>query len=431
MPDDELRDDPPVGRVTVREVLNPQLNRMLVGIGFSSLGNGLVMALMVVYLHQVRGIPLQASGLVLTYQALFGLAVAPLVGWLVDRIGPQPVLVVGCAVMAAATAAFGFVTSLPQAVGAATLMAVGMAATWPPQMALLTRLTVPEHRQRVFGLQFMMLNLGVGLGGLAAAAVLDVTRPATFEVMYLLDAATFLVYLVAVAGLRGVSGPEAHAPVDDDAPGGYSAVLGDRKMRRYVLGALLLFTCGWGSIDAGVPPFMTTQAHLPVNAIGVVFAVNTFVIVAGQVWVLHRIEGRSRTRLLVVAAVTWALCWVFVALAGFVTPFVAAVLVAVGVGVFAVGEMVLSPVGPSLINAFAPPHLRGRYNAVGGLIWGVSGALGPAFAGVVIGSGHGVLWALSLGVGALLGGSVLATLRHLVTPEEDGRTPEVAEQVRG
>ena len=61
----------------------------------------------------------------------------------------------------------------------------------------------------------------------------------------------------------------------------------------------------------------------------------------------------------------------------------------------------------------------------------MSGALGPAFAGVVIGSGHGVLWALSLGVGALLGGSVLATLRHLVTPEEDGRTPEVAEQVRG
>ena len=59
-------------RITVREVLTPQLNRMLVGVGLSALGNGLVMALLVVYLHQVRGISLQVAGLVLTYQALLG-----------------------------------------------------------------------------------------------------------------------------------------------------------------------------------------------------------------------------------------------------------------------------------------------------------------------------------------------------------------------
>lgn len=423
-------DDGGAARVSVLEVLNPNLRRMLLGVGLSSLGNGLVQALLVVYLHQVRGLSLAMAGLVLTYQALLGLLVAPFGGWLVDRVGPRPVLMGGCVVMAVATAAFGFVTTAPQAFAAATVMAIGSAATWPPQMALLSRLTVPEHRQRVYGLQFMMLNLGVGLGGLVAAAVLDVRHPATFTVMYLLDAATFLVYLVAVATLRGVSGPEAPAPHDEER-GGYAAVLADRKMRRYVLGALLLFTCGWGSIDAGVPPFMTTQAGLPVNAIGVVFAANTFMIVAFQVWVLHRIEGRSRTRLLAVVAVLWAGCWAFVAASGLVTGVAAALLVAVGVAVFAVGEMVLSPVGPSLINAFSPPHLRGRYNAVGGLIWGVAGALGPAFAGVVIGTGHGVAWAVSLGVGALLGGAVLQSLHGMVSPEEDGRAPAGLAQVRG
>ena len=414
-------------RITVREVLTPQLNRMLVGVGLSALGNGLVMALLVVYLHQVRGISLQVAGLVLTYQALLGLIVAPLVGWIVDRTGPQAVLATGCGVLAIGTAAMGFAATLPQALGAATVMAIGNGATWPPQMALLTRLTVPEHRQRVFGLQFMMLNLGIGLGGLVAAAVLNVNRPETFTIMYLLDAVTFLAYLVAVVSLRGVSGPEAQPPADDDAPGGYSAVFGDRKMRRYVLGSLLLFTCGWGSIDAGIPPFMTTFAHLPVNAIGLVFAVNTLVIVVGQVWVLHRIEGRSRTRLLVVVAVMWALCWVCVAGAGFLSPVMAGAMIAVGVGIFAIGEMVLSPVGPSLINAFAPPHLRGRYNAVGGLIWGVSGALGPAYAGVVIGAGLGLVWGISLTVGALVAGVILASLRHLVSAEEDGRMPEHAQ----
>jgi hypothetical protein len=78
-------------------------------------------------------------------------------------------------------------------------------------------------------------------------------------------------------------------------------------------------------------------------------------------------------------------------------------------------------VAPSLINAFAPPHLRGRYNAVGGLVWSVSGSLGPIIAGVMIGNGWGVAWALLLAVGALVAGVLLASLRGLLTPEEDGR----------
>jgi len=46
--------------------------------------------------------------------------------------------------------------------------------------------------------------------------------------------------------------------------------------------------------------------------------------------------------------------------------------------VFALGETMLSPVGPALVNEIAPEHLRGRYNAAAGLAWGVSGTLAPA-----------------------------------------------------
>ncbi|MFN8146026.1 MAG: MFS transporter [Candidatus Nanopelagicales bacterium] len=420
-------------RVSVREALNPRITRVLIGLGLSALGNGLVMALFVVYLNQVRGFDLRTAGLILTFQALFGLAVSPLVGSIVDRTGPQPVLAIGCLVMAVATAAFGFVTTVPQAIGVAAVMAVGNGAMWPPQAALLTRLSKPEHRQRVFGLQFMMLNLGLGLGGLVAAAILDVHRSSTFTAMYLIDAVTFLVYFAAVVSLRGVSGPEAK-PDDDAGPGGYREVVGDRRMRRYVVGALVLMTCGYGSMDAGLPAFMTTVAHLPVNAIGVVFFLNTLVIVLGQVFVLHRIEGRSRSRLMAVVAVIWGSFWVVVAISASMPPLAAGIAIALGFAVFAVGEMILSPVGPSLVNAFSPPHLRGRYNAVAGLIWGVSGALGPAIAGIGIGGGWGVAWALTLTAGCVVAAFVLSSLRHLISPEEDGRTAPAAAataEVRG
>jgi MFS family permease len=405
---------------------------MLVGIGASSLGGGLVMSLLVVYLHQVRDIPLRVAGLVLTFQAILGLLVAPLVGWIVDRIGPKPVLLTACVLEAVGTVALGFVESVPQAYAAAGLVAIGAAGMWAPQAAILSRLTPPEHRQRVFGLQFMLLNLGLGIGGLLGAAVIDVDRPFTFTVLYALNAVTFLAYFVAVAGVQGVSGPEAHDPEDQDGRGGYLEVLGDRRMRRYIAGGLLLLTCGYGSMEAGIPVFITEVTGLAVNMIGVVFFFNTLVIVVAQVWVLRRMEGRSRSRAMALTALAWATCWALLATSSVFGQVVAAVLIIVGISVFALGETVWSPSAPSLINDLAPGHLRGRYNAVGGLVWGVSGSIGPAFAGLVLGAGLGVVWALALAVGCLAAGLVMLSLRALLTPEQDGRrAPALAAVVEG
>jgi len=354
------------------------------------------------------------------------------VGWLVDNIGPKPVLLVACSIEAVGTVAMGFVQDAPQAFLAAAVIALGSSGLWAPQAAILSRLSPPEHRQRVFGLQFMLLNLGLGIGGLIGAAFLDVDRPVTFTVLYAANALSFLVYLVAVAGLRGVSGREVHEPAEASAgPGGYREVLGDRRMRRYVGGALLLLTCGYGSIEAGVPVFITSVAELPVNMIGIVFFFNTLVIVVAQVWVLRKLEGRSRSRALAITALLWAGCWVLVAGSSAFGQVAAAVLIILGICVFALGETVWSPMAPSLINDLAPGHLRGRYNAVGGLTWSVSSAIGPAFAGLVLGAGLGVVWAVALAVGCVLASLVLLSLRHLLTPEQDGRRQAPATSTAG
>jgi hypothetical protein len=131
-------------------------------------------------------------------------------------------------------------------------------------------------------------------------------------------------------------------------------------------------------------------------------------------------------------ALAWATCWALLATSSVFGQVVAAVLIIVGISVFALGETVWSPSAPSLINDLAPGHLRGRYNAVGGLVWGVSGSIGPAFAGLVLGAGLGVVWALALAVGCLAAGLVMLSLRALLTPEQDGRrAPALAAVVEG
>jgi MFS family permease len=418
--DDQVTTAEPA-QISIREVLTPALNRLLVGVGFSSIGSGLTLSLLIVYLHEVRGLSLLVAGLALTFSAVVSFIAAPVFGHFTDRLGARPVLLLACLVEAVGVGLMGIVTTAPQAYAAAAVIAIGGAGTWPPQSALLTQLAPPAHRQRVFGLQFMLLNLGLGVGGLLGAAVLNVQRPGTFTALYAIDAVSYLAYFAAVLTLRGHGVPE---PEPDAASatgsGGYREVLADARLRRYAVGAVLLLTCGYGSMEAGIPAYLTQVAHLPVNVIGIVFFFNTFVIVVVQIAVLRRVEGRRRSSLLRVVGVLWATCWLALALAAAFPPVVAAVLITLGVCVFAVGETIWSPVSPSLLNSLAPAHLRGRYNAVGSLTWNVAGAAGPGLAGLVIGLGAGVAWAIGLAAGAVASGMLLGGLRRVLTPEQDG-----------
>ncbi len=74
--------------------------RLLVGLAFSALGNGLTPPLLIVYLHEIRGIPTTTAGMVVAWIAAVQSSFTPVVGWLIDRFGPRPVLMQGLVVEA-------------------------------------------------------------------------------------------------------------------------------------------------------------------------------------------------------------------------------------------------------------------------------------------------------------------------------------------
>ena len=216
--------------------MTPQARRILLGVALSAIGGGLTFPLLIIYLSQVRHLGTGVAGIVVAYTAIASLVVFPAVGWAADRFGPKPVLLVGLLVEAIGVALYGVVDSVPRAFAVTTLVSLGGAMTWPSQSALLGRVSDPEQRERVFGIQFMLLNLGLGVGGLIAAVSVSITDIHTFQVLYLVDAATFLLYfLVLLVFLRGVGvGP---VPRDESEPagvGGYREVLGDRLLRREI-----------------------------------------------------------------------------------------------------------------------------------------------------------------------------------------------------
>jgi len=407
----------------------PLARRILLGNGLSAVGSGLTMPLLIVYLGEIRGLGLTIGGLVVAYMAVVSLVVFPLVGWASDRQGPKPVLMAGLVVEAVGVALLGAVASVPSAFLVGTVVALGSAMAWPAQSALLGRVTTQENRQRVFGIQFMLLNLGLGVGGIVSALVVSETDPQTFVWLYLADATAYLAYFAVLLTLPGVGvGRVAEDPLEegggsDPRRAGMREVLADRILRRVLLLAVVLLMSGYGALEVGVPIFITVINGFAVSWVGVSFAVNTFTIVAAQLLVLRFIRGRSRSLLILAVAGVWATSWILMGSSLLAQPTLALVLVLIASGIFALGETLWAPVAPSLVNDLAPEHLRGRYNSSMSLVWSLSSIIGPGIAGLMLGAGLEVAWILVLLAGCTVAALMAVGLRRVLTAQLDGRTP--------
>jgi MFS family permease len=241
-------------------------------------------------------------------------------------------------------------------------------------------------------------------GGLVA----DVSRPVTFQVMYVAEAASYLPAIILLVGpLRSTGGPhrsdEAGREHADASGVSYLALL----RRPGVLSLTLLsFTAafvGYGQLNAGMPAYARAVSEVSTRALGWAFAANTLVIVLLQLLVLRHMEGRRRTRVVVVMALVWAVSWLLLGASSWIPGTLGASLLVAGcASVFALGETLLQPTVPAMVNDLAPDHLRGRYNAMSSAGFQAASVAGPPIAGLLIGRGLGAAWIGMLLVGVLV-----------------------------
>lgn len=136
-----------------------------------------------------------------------------------------------------------------------------------------------------------------------------------------------------------------------------------------------------------------------------------------QLPVLRWVAHWRRTRLLGVAAVLVGLAW------GLLGVRPSAPVVLAFAAVFGLGEVFQSPAMQPLLNAVSTDALRGRYNALSGMMFSLAFVLSPALSGLLIGNGLGRLWIAGLCAGALGAPLLLLDLRRRLTDEQDGLVP--------
>ncbi|MCU1691727.1 MAG: transporter [Frankiales bacterium] len=400
----------------MRAPLPPAVRRLVAGVAVSSFGTGLTLPFTLILLHEVRGIALPTVGLLLAVPGVVGLLAVPVSGALIDRLGPRAVLRCALASQAAGNLLLAFATTPARALPAVVLVGLGLGPSFPAGNALLSGLVgETAGAARAFGVQFTVLNASIGLGGLAAATVVDVDRPTTFVVLYVANAAACLVYAGVLPRPAARRVPEVH----EEQPS-YREVLRDPVFRRVCAVSLLFALTGYSALDGGVPAYARVVGSVSPRTVALLFVVNTAVIVLGQLTVLRLLRDVRRSAALAGAALVWALAWaLLLAVPGLPPAGRVAAVLAYG-GVFGLGETLMAPVLSPLVNALATDRLRGRYNATQGATFSVAFVLGPAVAGLLVGNGLGRVWVGALVVGSLASAVLALRLRRRLTPEQEG-----------
>ena len=403
--------------------LDPHLPRQvwLVQVGgvVNSLGNGIVLPFIVIYLHNVRGISFAQAGLALAFGAVAALAAGLVAGSTVDRIGGRNTLLLGLVLQAAAFLMFPLIREPWHAFALLALEGAGTSCFWPGQSTLLARLTPADDRHSAYALQRISMNLGIGLGAVVGGLIATTSDPSSFTRLFLLDAATFLVFVFVLSTIREPRPTEAEEQAHDRS--GYGAVFRDRSFLG-LLGLNVLFVAVGYEVFALLPPFAKNYADVSERWVGFIWLANTLLIVLIQLPVSKALEGRRRMVALALMNILWAVAALIVLAAGQLLNGTTAALVFItATMVFGVGETLQGPTQAPLVADLAPDHLRGRYFGLSAMSWSAGGILGPAVGGVLLGWHPLAVWPIAAAVCIFSAAGCLLLERRL--PERVRRTP--------
>ena len=156
-------------------------------------------------------------------------------------------------------AAYALVYEPWQGFVVAAISGIGVGGFYPAQSTLIAGLTTPVERPAAYAMQRVVMNLGIGLGALAGGLIAATDSPTSFTVLFLLDAATFLVYgcvMLALVPEPATTGG-AHAP---GRSGSYRDVLRHRAFVAVIgLNALFIFA-GFSGFDV-LPVYAKNEAE--------------------------------------------------------------------------------------------------------------------------------------------------------------------------
>jgi MFS family permease len=348
---------------------------------------------LVLYLTRHLGLTPGRAASMLALYGLVGIAVAPVAGRLADRWGAERIMKLSLFSSGTLLVFFPFVRSFAGVAALTAAIALTAESFRPANMSLATHVVAPADRKAAFSLLRLAINLGMSVGPAAGGFLAAISFPALFRV----DGATSI-----LAGLVLVAWPVGKgaiaAPDDSPEPARahpLSTALADRRFVFFLL-ALLPVVFVFFQHIAALPLFLVQNLGRSESTFGLLFTLNTLLVVLFEVPINLRMAGVSHGKALFSGSLLVAAGFGLYGIPGGLP------VVVLGTVVWSFGEMVLLPGLSSFVAEVAPPALRGTYMGLYSMTFSVGFALAPWLGATLLErAGATILWISMFVLGSL------------------------------
>ena len=375
----------------------------------------MVLPFLVLYLTRDLGFSPVRAGLALGVYGAGSIIVAPISGWLCDRIGGLPIIrasLIGSGLM---LLVFRFARTFPTVIALTLVWALFNEGGRPATLTLIADLVPDEQRKPAYALMRLAINLGMSVGPAAAGFIASYSFRSIFVVNAIAGLVAGLV-LILMPLSAAAHARSTHAAVEDgEVPAPRSALFADKRLMIFLV-ATILVNAVFFQHEGALPLFLVQDLKLSPAFYGTLFTVNTLMIVFLEV-PLNAATSHWPHR--------WGLSLgsaLFAAGSGMFGFASGPAMIVAGIVVWTVGEMMLFPQASAYVADIAPPHRRGAYMGAYSMSFSIAFAVGP-WAGTVVFAHFGaqVLWGV-----VFLVGLAAAAIMLQVTADEASEVPAAA-----
>jgi MFS family permease len=364
----------------------------------------MVVPFMVLYVTRQLGVRPALAGMSLTVFGIGGLIGAPIAGRLCDRFGAFAVLRGSLILSGLILLVFPLASSFELFLAVTFIWALVAESVRPATLAALTSYIRPEQRKAAVAVNRLGINLGMSIG----PAIGGFLATVSFPLLFIVDGATALasgLLLTLLLAWRPIPALTAICALDGESftDAGNTRVLRDPRALVFLIGLFLMGVVFYQH-EAAMPLFLVRDLHYRESFYGILFAVNTLLIVIAEVPLNLAMTNWSHRWSLVLGAVLFAVGFGSMAVLHSVTGLLLAAVV------WTFGEMIALPASGAYAADIAPPGRSGQYAGAYASTFSLALLVGP-WAGTFALERFGAtaLWCGILAIGLLSAGVLCFT----------------------
>jgi MFS family permease len=353
----------------------------------------MVLPFLVLYLTRALHFSLARAGFVFAIYGATATIAGPISGKLSDRIGALPIMRASLISSGIALVIFPLARTYTAVVAVTVLWAACSEMFRPASLAAITHIVSDAQRKSAFAVNRLAINLGMSIGPALGGFLATVS----FRAMFAVDAATTLLAgaVLSLTTWRLGTGGENRGRRHGDGHLEVASIFRDHRLAVFLLASVMVGIVFFQH-ESALPLYLVQYLHMSPAFYGMLFTVNTLLIVALEVPLNQATAHWPNTWSLVTGCLLFAIG--FGALA-FVSS-AAAILTMVIVWTF--GEMTLFPAMAAHLAEVAPASLRGTYMGAYSMSLSVALTLGPWLGTRLLGdTGATATWSVMFALGAL------------------------------